>query len=291
MTFTLHSRALLMEMIGTFLLCYFSLMVPGNVGSSNGSVYSVVIIAVSLSYGYAHLIGKHISGGLYNPAVTLAMSLTGRMPAITAAIYIFFQFLGGALGGFLTLYIFDDNKKNVLLARQATFYLDSRNVGVIFGQALVVETLGTLMLVLVFLRTRSAKQEDTTVCAAAVGLTQLFIATGGWFLTGWGNNPARIFGITFVSNTVTNPDFWVYYLGPFVAAILAWYFDRYLLAESHGEFASDLKKLGGWFGSSEKGSPAGAFEDAPAPPVVAEDAPKQVQPERPADLVQESQLS
>src|SRR3990167_1730197 len=242
-TFTLHSRALLIEMLGTFLLCYFSLMVPNNIGAGSSisySVYSVGLIALSLAYGYAHLIGKHISGGHYNPAVTMAMVFTGKMPLLAGSIYIFFQFLGGALGGFLTGYIYNIDLKSKLLTGQEFFYVRTSVLDIHFYQALIVEIVGTLMLILVYLRTLETKQEDTAVCAVAIGLTQLFVSTGAWLFSGWGNNPARMFGITFFANTVTNTDFWVYYLGPFVAAILAWYFERYLLADSHGEFSSDL---------------------------------------------------
>jgi aquaporin Z len=271
-TFTLHSRALLMEMMGTFILCYFSIMVPTNIGagtSMSASIYSVGLIAISLAYGYAHLIGKHISGGHFNPAVTLAMAFTGKMPCLAAFIYIFFQFLGGALGSFLTGYIFDIDIKSVLLSGQSFYYLRGSEYGLTFYQILTVETIGTFMLIIVYLRTRDIKQEDSAFCAGAIALTQLFISTGGWFLTGWGNNPARIFGITFFANTVTNTYFWVYYLGPLCAAVLAWYFERYLLAESHGEFASDWNKLMQWLSSSEGPKQADQTEDAPAPPVIA----------------------
>lgn len=277
-TFTLHSRALLIEMLGTFLLCYFSLMVPNNIGAGSSisySVYSVGLIALSLAYGYAHLIGKHISGGHYNPAVTMAMVFTGKMPLLAGSIYIFFQFLGGALGGFLTGYIYNIDLKSKLLTGQEFFYVRTSVLDIHFYQALIVEIVGTLMLILVYLRTLETKQEDTAVCAVAIGLTQLFVSTGAWLFSGWGNNPARMFGITFFANTVTNTDFWVYYLGPFVAAILAWYFERYLLADSHGEFSSDLKKVSGWFTGGKKDT--APQESAPALPIVTHEEPKRAE--------------
>jgi aquaporin Z len=271
LTFTLHSRALVMEMLGTFLLCYFSIMVPSNIGadtSISSSIYGVGLVAFSLAYGYAHLIGKHISGGHYNPAVTIAMAFTGKMPYLAAFIYIFFQFLGAALGSYLTGYIFNIDMKTTLLKGQNVYLLKGPQFDITFYSSLTAETIGTLMLIIVFLRTWDIKQEDSAFCAAAIALTQLFISTGAWLLTGWGNNPARIFGITFFANTVANTNFWIYYLGPLLAAILAWYFERYLLADSHGEFASDLRKLGRWFNLSDTPMIDAHTGEAPAPPVV-----------------------
>ena len=87
----LNWKAWVMELIGTFALCYVG-------GSSVGSVLNVAFAhgAVLCFQIYA---GAATSGANYNPAVTIALQVTGNLDAINALFYVLFQFLGGVQAG------------------------------------------------------------------------------------------------------------------------------------------------------------------------------------------------
>src|SRR5262245_30646253 len=94
-------RKYVVEFIGTFFLVAtigFTVLKPGDAGAmaplAIGSALMVMIFA-----------GGHISGGHYNPAVTLAVFLRGKCPAADIVPYWLAQLLAGALAGTLVLYM------------------------------------------------------------------------------------------------------------------------------------------------------------------------------------------
>ena len=82
------------EVIGTFLLCFtVALTVPANPVMAGLAIGTVLSIAV---YG-----GGYISGGHYNPAVTLAAILCGKCDIPHGIINVLFQFIGAFAAGAL----------------------------------------------------------------------------------------------------------------------------------------------------------------------------------------------
>lgn len=99
-----HFVAMTGEFVGTFMFLFFGycthLMAVGqapNTGKNGGNA-SETVIYISMGYGFSLLVTAwtlyRVSGGLFNPAVTLGMVITGTLPAIRGLLLLPAQLLG-----------------------------------------------------------------------------------------------------------------------------------------------------------------------------------------------------
>jgi aquaporin Z len=93
-------KKLIVELIGTFFLVF----TVGQcvVGTGAGVMAPVAIGASLMIMVYA---GGHVSGGHYNPAVSLSVSLRGKLPVTHLIAYVIVQLIGAALAASATLYL------------------------------------------------------------------------------------------------------------------------------------------------------------------------------------------
>ena len=193
----------LVEFIGTLIFVTtigMVVMEPGGAGSlaplAIGSALMVMVYA-----------GGHVSGGHYNPAVTLAVWLRGRCAAADVPGYMIAQILGGVAAAFIVLYLkgFPETKaSNPLVV-----------------QSLVAELLYTFALCYVVLNVATAKAtEGNSYFGLAIGFTVLIgaFAVGG--ISGGAFNPAVAVGITTMGLS-SWANLWIFLAGNFAGAILA----------------------------------------------------------------------
>jgi len=206
-------------LIGTFLLVFFItsvvvLFVATGNQAQFGSDFAVVgLVHAFLLFGLIVMFGV-VSGGHFNPAVTLAAAAIKRISPIDAVIYILAQLSGGVLGALLT--------KSLLLDEgRATHYGAVQVSGLLSGSfaGSVVEAVGTFCLVLVILAAVYSKKSFKEWAPLAIGTTLGFIVMVGGPLTGGSFNPARWFGPALVGNDFGGT--WPYLLGPIVGSLLA----------------------------------------------------------------------
>ena len=211
--------AYLAELIGTFLLVFFItsvvvLFVATGDQAQFGSDFAVVgLVHAFLLFGLIVMFGV-VSGGHFNPAVTLAAAAIKRISPIDAAIYMLAQFSGAVLGALLC--------KGLLLDEgRATHYGAAEVSGLLGGnfQGSIVEALGTFCLVLVILAAVFSKKSFKEWAPLAIGTTLGFIVMVGGPLTGGSFNPARWFGPALVGNDWGGV--WPYLAGPIVGSLLA----------------------------------------------------------------------
>jgi aquaporin TIP len=197
------------ELIGTFTLIF--------VGMGSIMFASSGILGVALAHGLAIAIMAsavgHISGGHFNPAVTLGFLVTRRIAPSLAGVYWVSQLIGAVLGA---------------LALRATFpdeaNLDSGvpvlNSTIGTGSGLVLEAIMTFLLVWVIFATAvDPGGAFKAISGLAIGLTITIGVLAAGPLTGAALNPARALGPELVQNVWD--DFWVYIVGPGVGAVLA----------------------------------------------------------------------
>ena len=220
-------RKLIAEFVGAFTLIFL--------GVGAGIVSSGDIVAIALAHGLAIALMVtavgHISGGHFNPAVTLAMLVTGRIELPEAIRYWLSQ-LAGAAGAALVLL--------------ATLGSSIRDAGVNAGtpgigpgfdakNALVAEIVATFFLVFVIFGVAVDKRGTFKILAGLpIGLmiTADILAVGG--VSGAAMNPARWFGPAIVSFHFD--DFWIWIAGPAIGALLAAFvYDNLLLRGTPGE--------------------------------------------------------
>ncbi|GMR61957.1 hypothetical protein PMAYCL1PPCAC_32152 [Pristionchus mayeri] len=184
------------------------------------------VVVPALSHGLAIFILitslGHISGGHFNPAVTIAVFLCGRMRAVTAVAYALSQLAGGLLGAVLT--------KGILTSAE---YASIRG-GSTFVQAnyswhngLLAEIITTFFLVHTVLLT--AIDDNKWNAALSIGLTVTVDILSIGHITGAAMNPARAFGPCvlwqIMDHEKVEAGFWenhfVYWVGPAAGAFLA----------------------------------------------------------------------
>lgn len=211
--------AYLAELIGTLLLVFFIvsvvvLFVSTGSNAQFGSDFAVVgLVHAFLLFGLIVMFGV-VSGGHFNPAVTLAAAAIKRIAPVDAVIYMLAQLSGGVLGALLA--------KSLLLDEgRATNYAAAQVSGLLGGnfQGMIVEGIGTFCLVLVILAAVYSKKSVKDWAPLAIGTTLGFIVMVGGPLTGGSFNPARWFGPALVANEWGGV--WPYLVGPIVGSLLA----------------------------------------------------------------------
>jgi aquaporin Z len=206
-------RRAVAEFIGTFALIFVGagavlsagpLADPSLVGIAiaNGVVIAVMVSAVG-----------HISGGHFNPAITLGFLVTGRLAPILAGIYWVAQFAGAVAAAALLRWIFPADQEGTLGAP---------GLGPAFDPAagLLVEAILTFFLVwVVFATAADPRGTFKSIAGLAIGLTITVDVLMGGPITGGAMNPARAFGPELISNHWD--DFWIWYVGPFAGGVIA----------------------------------------------------------------------
>jgi len=209
------ARRSVAEFIGAFTLVF--------IGGGAGVVAGADIVAVALANGLA--IGLmvsnfgHISGGHFNPAITLSFFATRRITWPVAVAYWFSQFLGAAIAAALLRWFFHR------VAMLGVVPHVNSHIGA--GKGLVIEIILTIFLVLaVYATAVDPGGAFKAIAGLGIGLTISIDVLMGGPLTGAAMNPARAFGPELLGNFWGQG--WIYYLGPAIGALIAAFAYGYL---------------------------------------------------------------
>jgi aquaporin Z len=197
------ARKYVTELIGTFFLVFTVINVVSQGG--NAVVGPIGIGAVLMVMIFA---GGHISGGHYNPAVSIAVFVRGRLDASDLAPYIVSQLIGAVLAALLGLWMFD-------------FEHAPHWTGKTLGMALVVEILFTFALAYVVLNVATSKDHpDNSFYGLAIGFTVAAGAIAVGPISGGAFNPAVAFGITLAQISAWG-NIWVYLVAQVIGGVAA----------------------------------------------------------------------
>lgn len=192
----------LTELIGAFFLVLTVGMMVIN--PSEGVIPPLAIGSALMVMVYA---GGHISGGHYNPAVTLAVTLRGRCEWKDAIAYMVFQALGAAGAAAAALW----------LSGAAPEALAIESV----PKAIVAELLFAFALCYVVLNVATAKgNAGNSFYGLAIGFTVLTGAFAVGHISGGAFNPAVALGLA-VMKKVAFTDIWMHLAGDFAGGALA----------------------------------------------------------------------
>ena len=192
----------LVEFIGVFLFVIVVGMVVIDPGA--GALAPLAIGSTLMVLVYA---GGHVSGGHYNPAVTLAVWLRGRCPTADVIPYWISQILGAFLASQVVLYLKGDH-----LALPA-------DIKVV--PSLIAEFIGTFALAYVVLNVATAKATaGNSNYGLAIGFTVVVMAFALGGVSGGAFNPAIATGITLMHIEKT-ANLWIYLAGDLAGAALA----------------------------------------------------------------------
>jgi MIP family channel proteins len=206
------------EFLGTFALIFFgagAACVDFHLRSSGGLGPLAVALANGLTFAIMVSALGHISGGHFNPAITIGFWVTKRLSTLDSVAYWAVQLLGATAAGFLLKALIpDDIVANVFLGAPELM----RDFPHWSGMAL--EGVATFFLVLVvFATTVDERGTFRSIASFAIGLTiTLGMLVAGPF-TGGALNPARAFGPEAASGHWLN---WgIYWVGPLAGGFLA----------------------------------------------------------------------
>ena len=205
------------EFVGTFALVFVG---AGAIASASltGDV-SPSLLAVALAQGLVIAVMVtavgHISGGHFNPAITLAFFVTRRLAVSVTIAYLVVQLAAAAAAALLIRWVFPGAS-----AESVGYGAPAIDPGIDAAEALVVEALLTFFLVWVFFATLAdIRGAFKAVAGLAVGLTVTADILIGGPLTGAMMNPARAFGPQLIDGSWD--DFWVWYAGPILGGAIA----------------------------------------------------------------------
>lgn len=220
------------ECIGTCVLVVMGCGTAMLVGcdAMSGSGYLLTALAFGLTIvGMAYCIGN-ISGCHINPAVSLAVFLTGGMNLAQFIAYVIAQCLGGVVGSAILAGIFALGAVDDATGGFGANGLDGVSGSPIAG--LIVEIVLTFIFVLTILGVTSPKAKHGSVGGLVIGLTLTLVHILGIGLTGTSVNPARSLGPAIFAaigeNTAPIISLWVFIVGPLVGAALAAFTYKFL---------------------------------------------------------------
>lgn len=206
------------EFIGTFVLVF----------AGTGAIIINALTGEITSMGIAFTFGStvailiyclwNVSGAHLNPAVTVALTLTGKFEPKKTLPYIASQFFGGILASLTLLSLF--GKVSNLGTTQPRYG---------WQQSFILEFILTFILMFVIMAVIMNKHGigmSAAVIGAAVGLDAMF----GGPISGASMNPARSFGPALVSATFQNQ--WIYLIAPLGGAIVAAFLYKLLFKEN-----------------------------------------------------------
>lgn len=200
------------EFIGTFVLVLFACGTAAVVGCSaeNGTGYLLTALAfglviVAMAYSIGNVSGCHI-----NPAVSIAMLVSGKLSVKDFIGYVIAQFAGATAGAAVLL---------ALVGKESGLGANALYNGSI-GLSILVEIILTFVFVIAILGVTS-KTENSAVSGIVIGLTLTLVHILGISFTGTSVNPARSFGPAILVGGDALSSVWVFIVAPLAGGVLA----------------------------------------------------------------------
>lgn len=220
----------LAELFGTFTLVFVgatSVLAAGQLGEG-----AVVLIA-PFGFGLALLAGLYafgeVSGGHFNPAVSLAMFLDRRLSLDDLVGYWAAQFTGAILASALMLLPFNDGTVG------STATLPSLGDGAAFA----IEVVLTAIFVAVILQATRSKSYGSSALVA-IPLTLVAVHFAAIPFSGASVNPARTLGPALIGDRWDSE--WIYFLGPALGAFIGWIVHS-VTVKGQTDFSDDVELI------------------------------------------------
>lgn len=214
--------ALVAEGVGTFL--FFFVAAGSVVLTTHSGENGPGLVGVALAHGLvlAVLVSAFgaISGGHFNPAVTVAVRLAGRIEWSHAAMYVVAQLVGAVAAGFALRAVLPESAWG-----PTNIGTPALGEGISIGAGIAIEAVLTVVLILAVFGT-AIDMRAPRLGGMAIGLAVAADILMGGPLTGAAMNPARWLGPAVASGAYA--DWYVWWVGPLLGAIVAAVLYRYV---------------------------------------------------------------
>ncbi len=230
------SKRLGAELLGTFWLVFggcgsavFAAVFvtePGVAGGAPNQI-GIGLLGVSLAFGLtvvtmAYAVG-HVSGGHFNPAVTLGLWAARRFDKLSeVAAYIGAQVVGGLLAGAVLWGLARSNRgaAGVVGHLAANGYGDNSPGGYTLGAVFLAEALLTAFFLFVILGV-TTRHAPKGFAPLAIGLTLALIHLISIPISNTSVNPARSTAVAFFNGAGAPEQLWVFWVAPILGAVIA----------------------------------------------------------------------
>ncbi|KAI1427100.1 aquaporin [Xylaria sp. FL1777] len=216
-----HIVAVLSEFAGTFMFLLFAFGGTNAVNSAPDegqpedlAANPAKLLFISLCFGMSLAVNAwvffRISGGLFNPAVTIGMMVVGAVPYVRGVLVIVSQLAGGIAASAVLLGILPGELK----------VSTTLGGGASVVQGLFIEIFLTTQLVLTIFMLAAEKHRATFIAPVGIGLSLFIAELMGVYYTGGSLNPARSLGPSVITASFVHYH-WIYHVGPIIGALLA----------------------------------------------------------------------
>ncbi|MFZ1681367.1 MAG: aquaporin Z [Rhizobiaceae bacterium] len=216
------NKRLAAEFLGTFWLVF------GGCGSAVLAAafpeLGIGFAGVSLAFGLtvltmAYAVGG-ISGGHFNPAVSLGLTMAGRFDARDLLPYWIAQVLGAIVAAAVLWFIASGKAGFVAGGFAANGFGDHSPGGYGMGAALAIEVVMTFMFLLIILGA-TAKRAPAGFAPIAIGLALTLIHLVSIPVTNTSVNPARSTGVALFADSWALAQLWLFWVAPLFGAAAA----------------------------------------------------------------------
>jgi aquaporin Z len=222
------AQKLTAELIGTFILVFgvigTAIFAAGFADGEGG--LNVGFLGVALALGLSVLVGAYsfgpVSGGHFNPAVTLGLAVGGRFAWREVGGYIAAQLVGGILASTLLLAVLSTGPLfDIAVFRGASTGYDELSPGG-FGllSVFLIETIATAVFLFVILGVTSVRAA-AGFAPLAIGLTLTALALVAIPVSNASFNPARSIATAIYGGSEAMLQLWVSIVAPILGAVIA----------------------------------------------------------------------
>lgn len=211
-----HLFAMFSEFIGTIMFLWFAFAGTQAAAQSatDDELDTQTLLFICLSFGFSLMVTVwahyRVSGGLFNPAVTLALCITKNMPWLRGIFLLPAQLLGGIVAAALVQAMLPGPLAVVTRLSEGTS----------IAQGIFIEAFGTMLLVFVIIMLAAEKHETTPLAPVGIGLALFVGELGCVHYTGGALNPSRAFGPSVVDTDFPGHHY-IYWIGPILGALMA----------------------------------------------------------------------
>lgn len=175
------------------------------------------LTVVTMAYAFAH-----VSGGHFNPAVTIGAAVAKRFEWKDVPAYVITQVVGGLAAGGVLAFLYSQGKGyETLTGHMAANGFDAHSPGgYTLAAALVAEIVLTMFFVWVILGTTDGRAPKG-FAPLAIGLTLTLIHLISIPITNTSVNPARSTAVAFFNGNGAPGQLWLFWVAPIIGAIIA----------------------------------------------------------------------
>ncbi|MFF2370092.1 aquaporin [Agromyces sp. NPDC058110] len=217
------------EVLGTFILVFgvigTAIFAAGFAGGEGG--LNVGFLGVALALGLSVVVGAYafgpISGGHFNPAVTLGLAVAGHFAWREVLGYIAAQLVGGILASTALLGILATGPVFDIAVFQgaSTGYGELSPGGYGLVSVFLVETIATAVFLFVILSVTSSGRVAANFAPLAIGLTLTVIALVAIPVSNGSFNPARSIATAIFGGAEALSQVWLSIVAPILGAVIA----------------------------------------------------------------------